>query len=420
MAEGLAKAERCALTMVNHMRHIILAGLVIIGGCAAPHPKESPHRPLTSRWENITDVLSQKIQRTVRECSDSLSYPRSAAPNERWVTVPIRDWTSGFFPGVLWYMYEMTGEKSFEASARRWTQGLAPIQWYTGSHDVGFMVFCSFGNGHRLTRDESYKAVILQTARTLTTRYNPVVGCIRSWDNRRWKFPVIVDNMMNLELLFWASRNGGTKEMYDIAVRHAETTMRNHFRPDGSTYHVLDFDTANGSVISRVTHQGYADSSCWSRGQAWAIYGFTMTYRYTRDPRFLETARRAADYFLRRLPSDHVPYWDFDAPNIPDEPRDASAGAIAASALLELSGYMEGSPDRDRYFQRAVSMIEALSVPPFLTAEPSSRGILQHAVGNKPGGGEIGVSLIYGDYYFIESLLRYRRLAAGDVVQEGR
>jgi unsaturated chondroitin disaccharide hydrolase len=403
------------------MRHLILlAGLVLIGGCAAPHAKESPHRPLISRWESITDVLSQKIQRTVRECGDSLSYPRSAAPNERWVTVPIRDWTSGFFPGVLWYMYEMTGEMSFEVSARRWTQGLAPIQWYTGSHDIGFMAFCSFGNGYRLTRDESYKAVILQTARTLTTRYNPVVGCIRSWDNRRWKFPVIVDNMMNLELLFWASLNGGTKEMYDIAVRHAETTMRNHFRPDGSTYHVLDYDTANGSVISRVTHQGYADSSCWSRGQAWAIYGFTMSYRYTRDPRFLETARRAADYFLRRLPPDHVPYWDFDAPNITDEPRDASASAIAASALLELSGYMEGSPDRDRYFLRAVAIVEALSVPPYLSAEPSSRGILQHAVGNKPGGGEIDVSLIYGDYYFIESLLRYRRLAAGEVVQGGR
>ncbi|HSQ76489.1 MAG TPA: glycoside hydrolase family 88 protein [Bacteroidota bacterium] len=402
------------------MCYIILAALVAISGCAAPQTKDAPDHPLMSRWENITEILSQKIERTVGECLESLSYPRSAAPNERWVTVPIRDWTSGFFPGILWYMHEMTGKKSFEASARRWTEGLAPIQWYTGSHDVGFMVFCSYGNGYRLTRDESYKAVILQTARTLTTRYNPVVGCIRSWDNPKWKFPVIVDNMMNLELLFWASRNGGTKEMYDIAVRHAETTMRNHFRPDGSTYHVLDFDTANGSVISRVTHQGYADGSCWARGQAWAIYGFTMTYRYTRDPRFLETARRAADYFLRRLPSDHVPYWDFDAPNIPDEPRDASAGAIAASALLELSGYMEGSPDRDRYFQRAVSMIEALSVPPFLTAEPSSRGILQHAVGNKPGGGEIGVSLIYGDYYFIESLLRYRRLAAGDVVQEGR
>ena len=403
------------------MRHLILlAGLVVIGGCAAPHAKESPDRPLISRWENITDILSQKIQRTVRECSDSLSYPRSVAPNERWVTVPIRDWTSGFFPGILWYMYEMTREMSFEASARRWTQGLAPIQWYTGFHDVGFMAVCSFGNGYRLTRDESYKAVILQTARTLTTRYNPVVGCIRSWDNRRWKFPVIVDNMMNLELLFWASLNGGTKEMYDIAVRHAETTMRNHFRPDGSTYHVLDYDTANGSVISRVTHQGYADSSCWSRGQAWAIYGFTMSFRYTRDPRFLETARRAADYFLRRLPPDHVPYWDFDAPNIPDEPRDASAGAIAASALMELSGYVEGSPDRDRYFLSAVAIVEALSVPPYLSAEPSSRGVLQHAVGNKPGGGEIDVSLIYGDYYFIESLLRYRRVAAGEVVQGGR
>jgi len=334
--------------------------------------------------------------------------------------VPIHDWTSGFFPGILWYMEELTGEKTYEQAARRWTEGLTPVQWYAGSHDVGFMVFCSFGNGYRLTTDESYRAVILQTARTLRSRFNPTVGCIRSWDNKKWNYPVIIDNMMNLELLFWASRSGGTQDMYDIAVRHAETTMRNQFRPDGSTYHVLDYDTVNGGVISRTTHQGFTDGSCWARGQAWAIYGFTMTYRFTRDPRFLETARRAADYFIDHLPPDHVPYWDFDAPNIPHEPRDASAGAIAASALLELSTLVDNASVRECYFRMGLSLLEVLSAQPYLTADPSSAGILRHSVGNKPNESEVDVSLIYGDYYFIESLLRYRRLTANDVTQGSR
>jgi len=403
------------------MHRAIVAGLLVaIGGCAAQHVNETPDSPLTTRWKSITHVLSEKVLRTVGDCGDSLLYPRSTTREGKWVTVPIRDWTSGFFPGILWYMNEMTGEKAFEQSARRWTERLTPIQWFAGSHDVGFMVFCSFGNGYRLRHDESYRAVIIQTAKTLTTRYNPTVGCIRSWDNPKWEFPVIVDNMMNLELLFWAARNGGTKDMYDIAVRHAETTMRTHIRPDGSTFHVVDFDTATGAVTSRVTHQGYADGSCWARGQAWALYGFTMTYRYTRDPRFLETARKVADYFLRRLPPDHVPYWDFDAPGIPNEPRDASAGAIAASGLLELGGLVESPAERDRYHKGAIAILEALSQPPYMIADQSSLGFLQHAVGSKPAGSEIDVSLIYGDYYFLEALLRYRRLTGGDEAREYR
>lgn len=402
------------------MRQLLLAGLLVMCGCTTPHVKESPDHSLETRWDAITDILGAKVRQTIDQCSDSLRYPRSTSSDGTWRTVEIRDWTSGFFPGILWYMHELTGEKTFEQSARRWTEGLTPLQWYAGSHDVGFMVFCSFGNGYRLTHDESYKAVILQAARTLATRFNPTVGCIKSWNNPKWDFPVIIDNMMNLELLFWASQNGGTQDMYAIAVRHAETTMRNHFRPDGSTYHVLDYDTGSGRVISRVTHQGYADNSCWARGQAWALYGFTMSYRFTRDPRFLETARKAADYFLDHLPPDHVPYWDFNAPDIPDEPRDASAGAVAASGLLELCGYIDDAPARERYFQAGIAILESLSAPPYLMAKSSVPGILQHSVGNKPGGGEVDVSLIYGDYYYIESLLRHRRLTAHDAAQNAR
>jgi hypothetical protein len=402
------------------MRDVIVLGLAVICGCAAPHVRESPGRSLAARLESITEILSEKVGQTASEWGDSLSYPRSTGADGRWRTVPIHDWTSGFFPGILWYMHELTGEKAFAQSARRWTEGLTPLQWYAGSHDVGFMVSCSFGNGYRLTQDESYRRVMLQAARTLATRFNPSVGSIKSWDNRNWEYPVIIDNMMNLELLFWASRNGGTQEMYDIAVRHAETTMHNHLRPNGSTYHVVDYDTSNGTVISRVTHQGYADGSCWARGQAWALYGFTMSYRFTRDPRFLKTAQKAADYFLDHLPPDHVPYWDFDAPNVPLEPRDASAGAIAASALLELSGFVKDASVSERYFRRGVLILEALSEPPYLNTAPSSPGILRHAVGNKPKNTEIDVSLIYGDYYFIESWLRYRRLTTQTVVQESR
>jgi unsaturated chondroitin disaccharide hydrolase len=241
-------------------------------------------------------------------------------------------------------------------------------------------------------------------------RYNPVVGCIKSWDNRRWPYPVIIDNMMNLELLFWASQNGGTKEMYDVAVSHAIKTMQNHFRPDYSTYHVLGYDTTTGGVLSKGTNQGYADASCWARGQAWAIYGFTMTYRFTKDPRFLQTAQRAADYFITHLPSDFVPYWDFQAPAIPNEPRDVSAAAIASSAFLELSLYTTETNLKNKYRDTAEKMLSSMCSPSYLAEGTPSHAILNHSVGSKPSKSEVDVSLIYADYYFLEAMLRYTRL----------
>jgi hypothetical protein len=361
-------------------------------------------------FSHALQFSQQQLKRTVAEVGENPQYPRTTMPDGTWKTVRIRDWTSGFFPGSLWYAFEASHDPFYQNAAARWTQGLEALQSYGGSHDIGFMVFCSYGNGYRLTKNEEYKRVILATARTLMTRYNPAVGAIKSWDKKVWPYPVIIDNMMNLELLFWASQHGGTRAMYDAAVSHAEKTMKNHFRLDNSTYHVVGYDTATGGVLTRGTHQGYADSSCWARGEAWAVYGFTMTYRFTQDERFLHTAERAADYFIAHLPADHIPYWDFQAPNIPDEPRDASAAAIAASGMLELSTFASNADLKKKYFEAAKNILRSLSGPDYLAEGTPSHGILNHAVGHKPANSEIDVSLIYGDYYFLEALMRLGRM----------
>jgi unsaturated chondroitin disaccharide hydrolase len=395
--------------MVMRMFKVLLICLAVLSGCATVEHKNKAKSDLSTRIEPLIRAIAEKVSHTVGELKDTVVYPRSTTPEGKWKTIPIRDWTSGFFPGILWYLNEVTGSRSFKESAERWTEGLTPLQFYSGSHDIGFMVFCSFGNGYRLTNNAEYKKVLLQTANTLTTRFNPTVGCIKSWDNRKWPYPVIIDNMMNLELLFWAAKNGGTQHMYDVAVRHAENTMRDHFRPDGSTYHVIGYDSTNGNILSKGTHQGHSDASCWARGQAWAIYGFTMAYRFTKDVRFLQTARKAADYFIAHLPEGKVPYWDFQAPDIPQEPRDASAAAIAASAFFELSTYGEDPSLQNKYYGNGVAMLESLSSTPYFSERTEAPGIIHHAVGNKPSNGEVDVSLIYGDYYFVEALLRYKK-----------
>jgi hypothetical protein len=352
----------------------------------------------------------QQMKRTALEIRDSTRYARSTKSDGSWKTSEASEWTSGFFPGALWYLHEYTKDPYFKTEAERWTAGLIDQQFNAGTHDLGFMVFNSFGNGNRLYPSVSYRKVILQSAQTLATRFNPTIGCIKSWDNPKWDYPVIIDNMMNLELLFWAADHGGSKRLREIAIRHGETTMRNHFRPDGSTYHVLGYDSTTGLVKVKNTHQGYADESVWARGQAWAIYGFTLTYRFTKDKRFLATAERAADYFIGHLPSDGVPYWDFLAPGIPNEPRDVSAAAIASSALLELCGYLEGNPLKVKYIAAAKKILGSLCTAPYLTEGTNSMAVLNHAVGSKPAESEVDVSIIYADYYFIEAMLRYRSI----------
>ena len=348
--------------------------------------------------------------------TDVTKYPRSTKKDGAIATTSSRDWTSGFYPGSLWYMYDYTKNKKWETLARQWTAGLAREQHNKGTHDLGFMLFCSFGNGYRLTQDPAYKDIIIQGAKSLSSRFNEKTGSIRSWDHNRdkWQFPVIIDNMMNLEMLFWATKATGDSTYYHIANTHALTTLKNHFRPDNSSYHVVDYDPNTGAVRARQTHQGYADESAWARGQAWGLYGYTVAYRETRDKRFLAQAQKIADFFIghKNLPADKIPYWDFNAPKIPNEPRDASAAAIAASGMLELSQY--SGKKGDVYKQTAAQMLSSLASPAYLAkAKTNNNFVLMHSTGHLPGNSEIDVPLNYADYYFVEGLIRYERLNKG-------
>ncbi len=335
--------------------------------------------------------------------------PRSFAAG-RLVTVAPHDWTSGFFPGCLWLLYDESREARFRSAAEDYTSRLTSVQYQTGTHDLGFMLFSSFGNGLRLTGEAAYRDVLLQGACTLRRRFNGQVGAIQSWDSDRWRYPVIIDNMMNLELLLWADRQDPTAGFRGLAVRHADTTLREHFRPDGSSCHVVAFDPETGKAVAKQTAQGAADESTWARGQSWGLYGFTMMYRETRQPRYLEQARKIARFLMAhpRLPQDEVPYWDYDAPGIPEAPRDSSAAAIMASALVELAGFVEPA-FAQRCLATAERQLRSLSSPAYRAALGENGGfLLMHGVGHKPAGTEIDQPLIYGDYYFLEALLRYR------------
>lgn len=341
------------------------------------------------------------------EAIATTSYPITTDSGGVWSNTNASSWTSGFFPGSLWFKYQETANSTWKTKALNWQAGIESQKINTSTHDLGFMVFNSFGNGYRLTGDDAYRQVVLQTASSLATRYSSVVGCFKSWNGAATDFRVIIDNMMNLELMFWAAKHGGQADWYDMAVNHALKTSQQHVRSDGSTYHEVNYNPSTGTVNTKRTYQGYSDSSTWARGQAWAIYGFTMAYRETGDMRFLTTARKVADYYLSRLPSDKVPYWDFDAPNIPNEPRDSSAAAIAASGLFELSFRETDATRKLNYFNAAKSMLNSLSSLIYLAQGTTNRAILLHGTYSKPGG-NYDTGTIWGDYYFLEALLRYR------------
>ena len=301
----------------------------------------------------------------------------------------------------------MTGDESWKVKATAYTKTLEKEQYNAGNHDVGFRMFCSYGNALRLTGDEEYIPVLVQSARTLISRYYEHVGCIRSWDFNQeiWQCPVIIDNMMNLELLFWATEQTGDSIYREIALSHALTTLENQFRDDYSTVHVVDYDTITGEVRQKNTYQGHADGSAWARGQAWGLYGYTMAYRFTEDPRFLLQAERIADFLLSHpnLPEDGVPYWDFDAPGIPDEPRDVSAAAIITSALYELSTFSE----KGSFYRAEADRILKNIWSGYRSGAGENHGfILGHSVGNLPSESEVDVPLNYADYYFLEALIR--------------
>ncbi|NLF30241.1 MAG: PEP-CTERM sorting domain-containing protein [Planctomycetes bacterium] len=344
-------------------------------------------------------------------------YPQHTESGGAWYVPSSRAWTCGFFPMSLWAMYERTGDSAWRTMAEARTSPIAPDRYKTDTHDLGFMLHTSFGYGYTLTGNPNYRSVDLQAAASLATRYNAKVGAIKSWDFQE-PFPVIIDNMMNLELLFWSAENGGPSSHYDIARQHAITTAREHVRDDGSSYHVVDFNPTTGLPAARPgepdpyrTHQGLGDETTWARGQAWGIYGFTMTYRFTDEQPFLDTAQLMADWYIDRLPADSIPYWDFDAPASPSTPRDSSAAAVAASALLELAGYVDGD-DRIRYINAAEAALASLAGSGYLAAGTSSDAILLHGTYNYNSNTGVDAGLIWGDAYFLEALLRYEDLMA--------
>lgn len=328
-------------------------------------------------------------------------------------------WCSGFFPGTLLYLYEETGKTSLYNCAKQKLKILEKEQHNTSTHDLGFMMYCSFGNAQKTVPSKSNQAVLIASARSLIKRFSPATGCIRSWDSKNARdYLVIIDNMMNLELLFYAARVTGDSTFYKIAVSHADKTLLNHFRPDHSSFHVVDYNAGDGSVISRKTAQGASDTSVWARGQGWGLYGYTMMYRETRDRKYLDHANKIAAFILNnpKLPADMIPYWDFDAPGIPHAYRDASAGALYASALLELSTYTEAALTR-KYYSAAEKILQSLSGKNYHAAIGDNGGfLLKHSVGNMPEGSEIDAPLSYADYYYVEALIRYKKIAQSEIL----
>jgi hypothetical protein len=385
----------------------ILAACMLLFGCnnASVIEKGFLHaeKQLTIALEKADSVIAESWPK-----GDTLVSPRTFEKG-RFKMLKAKAWTSGFFPGSLWYMYEYTGKEEWKQAAVRFQSYIEDQKKNVMTHDTGFKINCSFGNGYRLTGDPAYRDVLIESAYTLATRFNPNVGCTLSWSNtKRWTFPVIIDNMMNLELLFVAARETGDKYLYDMAVSHARTTMKNHFREDYSCWHVLDYDPQTGEVVARNTHQGYSDESTWSRGEAWALYGFTMCYRETSLQEFLDQSRNIARYILDSptLPEDMIPYWDFDCPEIPDTPRDVSAGAVMASAFYELCTL---DPENAEEYKAAADTMVKSMYEIYRHGPGNKYGfVLDHSTGAKTF--EIDVPLIYADYYFLEALMRKMKL----------
>lgn len=374
--------------------------------------KDEPIEQLVERGLNRATYQSLYLAKILAPQADKL--PRTYE-NNTLKTVGFRRWVSGFFPGVLWMLYENNPSSELRHYAEIMTARVEPAKHITTTHDLGFMLYCSFGQGYRLTGNTHYLDVIKEGTRSLLTRWNPHIGAIKSWQtNKKWQYPVIIDNMMNLEMLCFMTRQTGDQSFVDIADKHAHTTINNHFRKDFSTFHVVSYDTLSGQSHVKNTAQGYADNSSWARGQAWGLYGFTMMYRETHNQTYLRQATHIADFLVKhpRLPQDKIPYWDYDAPDIPDAKRDASAAAIMASALIELS-QLDPSPMSQVWLSTAEQQLRSLSTPEYLAEKGEQGGfILKHGVGHLPGKSEIDVPLTYADYYYVEALMRLKKMLA--------
>lgn len=397
---------------MNKNWNIALGISLILSSCSLN--KQVEKNFIQDNVENA--VIQHTLQTDIIEKSGKILNPRTTVNGEIQY-IPVYDWCAGFFPGSLWLTYELTKDNKWQKLAEKYTENLNSLQYVTSTHDLGFMVGCSYLSGYRFSnKKEDYKSVIIQAAKSLSTRFRPNAGIIQSWDvdkgwisKRGWKCPVIIDNMMNLELLFEASLLSKDSTYYQIAQKHADTTLANHFRSNQSCYHVVDYDPETGIIRSKETAQGYADESAWARGQAWALYGYIICYRYTKAPKYLKQAENIYNFMFnhKNMPKDLVPYWDYDSHDIPNTPRDASSAACTASALYELSTYI---PQKD--FKEKADKIMASLASPSYRAEVGKNGnfILMHSVGSIPHNTEIDVPLNYADYYFLEALLRKKRI----------
>lgn len=413
--------------MKKRLLPFIIGAMLAVTAC-----QETPKENWTTHALN---VASHQLKLTATEIADSTLMPRSIwtgydvdflvsqmeqnleiFQDSLWPNTPVQkigkrrlcniyNWTSGFFPGSLWYTYELTGDEKLKAQAIKYTNLLNPIRHYKDNHDIGFMMNCSYGNALRLSPNDTIQAILVETADNLCERFDPQIGCIRSWNFGHWNYPVIIDNMMNLDLLFNASKLTGSNKYYDVAVKHAKTTMKHHFRPDFTCYHVVSYNN-DGTVESKGTHQGKHHESSWSRGQAWAVYVYTACYRETQDTDFLKHAIHIANMIMERVKTDdNIPYWDYNAPALKDTPRDASAAAVTASAFLELSTF---APDGQKYYKYAENLLKNLSGKEYLAEKSTNQGfILMHSVGSLPHGSEIDTPINYADYYYLEALKRY-------------
>ncbi|OAQ40782.1 glucuronyl hydrolase [Pedobacter psychrophilus] len=413
--------------MISGYKYFIISFLVVILLSFSNNEKE-----INPPIDHVFDTAAIQYKGMLESSKNLAFYPRTTDIDGKLKFVPISDWTGGFWPGSLWYMYEYTQDSFWKKSAMKWTKSLEKNQFNNTHHDLGFMMYNSYGNAFKLTNDSTLIPVLIQSAKSLISRYSPKVESIKSWKERTspdgkqtWKFPVIIDNMMNLELLFFASKQTKNPIYRNIAIKHSETAMRNHVRPDYSSYHMVNYDENTGRVLDRKTVQGFSDNSLWARGQAWAVYGFTTVYRETKDQRFLVTAQKMANFYLNspNLPEDKIPYWDFnvgqagykpewnfDVLKYQPVPRDASAAAIMASALLELSTYSDAKL-KTKYVTEAAGMLVSLSSDNYL-ANPGTNNhfLLKHSVGNMQKDSEVNVPLIYADYYFLEAMLRYNKI----------
>jgi rhamnogalacturonyl hydrolase YesR len=356
--------------------------------------------------------LNSRFVKLLEYPIDSLGFPRSMSIKTGVIKkVPSKDWTSGFYVGTLWQLYTLTGDIKYKEYASKWNSFLEKEKFNNRTHDMGFKIYCSFGKGFQINKSEDYKKIIIKSAQTLCTRFNKKIGSIKSWDHNedKWDFPVIIDNMMNLELLFEASKLTGDDAYKQIAIKHANTTLKNHFRKDNSCFHVIGYDTLSGKVKSKNTHQGYSDSSSWARGQSWAVYGFTMAYRYTKDKAYLKQAEATAKFFInhQNMPEDGISYWDYNYPNIPNTTRDASAAAVMASALLELYTFTKN----DAYLNYSNKVINSLSSDKYLLSKSvEAPFVLDHSTGDWSKKAELDEPIVYADYYFLEAIIRKKAL----------